>query len=84
MKPGGFLLTKDHQGDARDAAALPGLELQPETQEHRGTPLVEDTAGTDALLGSAALEITIDSLGATGDGDKFTLSNRVVLPARVH
>lgn len=36
LKPGGWLLTNDHYGDARDAAAIPGLDLNAVVQEKRG------------------------------------------------
>lgn len=43
VKPGGFVLTNDHHGDAQDAAELPGFELQAVVQERRGKLLFQDT-----------------------------------------
>jgi SAM-dependent methyltransferase len=42
VKPGGLLLTNDHHGDARDAAALPDFELEAVVQERRGKVVFED------------------------------------------
>jgi len=42
LKPGGLLLTSDHHGDARDAAGLPGFELQAVARERRGKVLFEE------------------------------------------
>jgi SAM-dependent methyltransferase len=42
LKPGGLLLSNDHHGDARDAAGLPGFELQAVVQERRGKVLFQD------------------------------------------
>jgi len=42
VKPGGLLLTNDHHGDARDAAGLPGFELEAVVEERRGKVFFED------------------------------------------
>ena len=52
VKPGGFVLTNDHHGDARDAAELPGFELQAVVQERRGKFLFED-ADLERYVGPA-------------------------------
>ena len=42
VKTGELLLTNDHHGDARDAAALPDFELEAVVQERRGKIRFED------------------------------------------